>query len=91
MLLSLLLVSPGNDETLCPSLTTLAEESATLRTVRCGGPELALTSAWQLALALGGSPRIETITDRKVRVQISLPLLATSSLISENETVQISV
>ena len=91
MRLSLVLVSPYSDETLCLRLTTLTEESATLRTVRCAGPELALTSAWQLALALGGSPSIETMADRKVRVQISLPLLATPSLISENETGQGSV
>jgi len=52
---------------------------------------LALAAAWQLALALGGSPFIETTADRKVRVQISLPLLATSSLFSENETGQASV
>jgi len=38
-----------------------------------------------LALALGGNPFIETTADRKLRVQISLPLLATSSLVSKNE------
>jgi hypothetical protein len=91
MLLSLLLSSTYSDETLRLRLTTLTEASATLRTVRCGGAELALAAAWQLALALGGSPFIETTADRKVRVQISLPLLATSSLFSENETGQASV
>jgi hypothetical protein len=39
-----------------------------------------------LALAMGGSPSIETTTDRKVRVQVSLPLQATSSLSPQSET-----
>ena len=77
MLLSLLLIPSEGDETLCGRLIRLAQESATLQTLRSKGPELALASAWQLALALGGSPFIETTADRKVRVQISLPLLAT--------------
>ena len=81
MLLSLLLASGERDEALCRRLTTLAQESTTLQTVRWEGPELSLASAWQLALALGGSPFIETTADRKLRVQISLPLMATSSLV----------
>jgi len=91
MLLSLLLSSTYSDETLCLRLKTLAEASATLRTVRCGGPELALTAAWQLALAMGGRPFIETTADRNVRVQISLPLRATSSLFSKHESGRASV
>jgi len=76
MLLSLLLSSTHSAETLCLRLTTLTQASATLRTSRSGGPELTLAAAWQLALALGGNPSIEATADRKVRVQISLPLLA---------------
>jgi len=90
LLLSLLLSSSGSEENLRLRLTSLTEASATLRTLRCGGPELALASAWQLALALGGSPSIEITTDRKVRVAISLPLQATSPC-SENKTWQASV
>jgi chromosome segregation ATPase len=75
-----LLVSPtGDDGTMCVRLTTLTETSATLRTLRCGGPELELTSAWQLALAMGGVPSIEAVTDGKVLVQIALPLEATAT------------
>ena len=74
MLLSLLLIPSEGDETLCGRLIRLAQESATLQTLRCEGPELALASAWQLALALEGTPTIETTEDRKLRVQISLPL-----------------
>jgi chromosome segregation ATPase len=85
MLLSLLLSSTDNAEALCLRLRNITEASATLRAVRCGGPELALSSAWQLALALGGIPSIETTADGKVRVQISLPLPGNSSL-SGNET-----
>jgi DNA-binding response OmpR family regulator len=91
LLLSLLLSSSGSEENLRLRLTSLTEASATLRIVRCGGPELALASAWQLALALGGSPSIEITKDRQVRVAISLPLQATSSLCSENKTRQASV
>jgi hypothetical protein len=91
MLLSLLL-SPTNDhETLCRRLTALTEASTTLRTRPHEGPELALAAAWQLALALGGSPSIETDADRKVRVQISLPLMATSPFLSESKIAHASV
>jgi hypothetical protein len=86
LLLSLLLSPTCSPETLCLRLITLTEASATLRTVRCGGPELALAAVWQLALALGGRPFIEATVDQKVRVRISLPLMVASSLCSENET-----
>jgi hypothetical protein len=83
------LVSPRPiDATLCLRLTNLAKQSATLRAVRHGGQKLALSAAWQLALALGGNPSIETTDDRRVRVQISLPLPATPSLVSGIETGQ---
>jgi hypothetical protein len=91
MLLSLLLSSTSSAEALCFRLTTLNEASATLRTLRSGGPELALASAWQLALALGGRTFIEATADQKVCVRILLPLLVTSSIFSENETGQASV
>jgi hypothetical protein len=86
MLLSYLVSPINGDENLCQRLTRLAEASAALQTERLAGPELALKSAWQLARALSGGPCIESTTDRKVRVLISLPLLATSPTADENET-----
>ncbi len=83
MFLSFLLCPTHGDETLCRRLTTLTEASAALRTGRRGGPKLALSAAWPLTLALGGSPSIETTTDRKVRVQISLPLTAHTAFDSQ--------
>jgi hypothetical protein len=56
----------------CLRLTRLAEASATFQTLQGGGAELALTSAWQLALALGGRPTVATGPDQKVHVQITL-------------------
>jgi hypothetical protein len=80
-----LLVSPtGDDGTMCVRLTTITETSATLRTLRCGGPELELTSAWQLALAMGGVPSIEAVTDGKVLLQIALPLESVSTSASRS-------
>jgi hypothetical protein len=67
------LTSTVTDESLYHRLATLVEGSPTLRRVPDHGAELALTSAWQLALALGGSPSIERTSDRKARLQISLP------------------
>ena len=87
MLLSFFISSTDSDETLCRRLTTLTEASASLRTVRREGPELVLTAAWQLALALGGSPSIEKTANQKVLVRISLPLLAASSPFAGNGTV----
>ena len=76
MMLSFLLSSTHGDETLSHRLLKLTAASTSLQTERCEGPELALKSAWQLALALGGSPSIERTADQKVRLQISLPLVA---------------
>jgi hypothetical protein len=67
------LTSASNDESLYHRLTTLVEASPTLRIIPGHGTELALTSACQLALALGGSPSIETTSDQKVRLRIALP------------------
>jgi len=55
-------------------LTNLTEASSALRMTRTEGPETALGSAWQLAMALGGSPTIEDAGDRKVRVKVLLSL-----------------
>jgi hypothetical protein len=85
MLLSLEVSPADGDETLRQRLTTLTEGSASFGTARSAGPELTLMSAWQLALALGGSPSVETTADRKVRVQVSLPLRAASLPSLENE------
>jgi hypothetical protein len=91
MLLSLLLSSVCGDQTLCVRLTTLTEGSATLPTALYNGAELALTSAWQLASAMGERPSIETTTDQKVRVQVLLPLVAALSPLSENGTGRASI
>ncbi len=78
-------VSPASgDETLLTRLAAVTEKSATLGSLRCGRPELELATAWQLALALGGAPRIESGPDRKLRVQISLPLTTAGSHGCEN-------
>jgi hypothetical protein len=90
MRLSLLLSATGGNGTLCHRLTSLVESSPTLRTVPHEGPELALTAAWQLAMALGGRPVIDTGTERGVRLQISLPLQTAASLFSKDEPRQAS-
>jgi chromosome segregation ATPase len=87
MLMALVLSSTCNAETLCLRLRTITAASAKLSTPRCSGPELALSSAWQLALAMGGSPAIEAAADRKVRVQISIPLAEPLALLARPETV----
>jgi chromosome segregation ATPase len=84
LLVSVLLTSTDDAEALCLRLGTLTEASAYLRAARSGGPELALTSAWQLALAMGADPSIET-TYGKVGVKVSLPLETSSSIASEGE------
>ena len=77
MLLSFLLPSTNHsDENLGVRLCSLTDGSAPLRALRRGGAELALSSAWELTLALGGSPAIKTTADQMVDVQIALPLLA---------------
>ena len=83
ILFSFLLSSPCSEETLYLRLRTITEASAALRVVQHGGPELALSAAWQLALALGGSPLIERTANQKVHVQVSLPLQVTSSSFTE--------
>jgi hypothetical protein len=77
MLLSFLVSSAQSAESLCGRLRSLADASAALQSVAQGG--LALSSAWQLAVALGGSPSVEAIADRNVRVSISLPILQSNS------------
>jgi hypothetical protein len=72
MVLSFVILTNSNDEKLGVRLTRLTEQCRTLQPL---GAELTLTSAWQLALALGGRPRIETIADKTVGVSIALPLL----------------
>jgi hypothetical protein len=79
MLLSFLVSSAQSAENLCERLRSLADASAALQSVAQSGPELALSSAWQLAVALGGSPSVEAIADRNVRVSISLPILQSNS------------
>jgi hypothetical protein len=45
-----------------------------MRALQCGKPELTLAAAWQLALAMGGTPSIELTADRKLHLLLSLPL-----------------
>jgi hypothetical protein len=85
LLLSVLVASTHNAEALCHRLGTLTEASVSLQAAQFGEPELALTSAWQLALAMRGNPSIETTKDQKVCVKISLPLDTSSTRASENE------
>jgi hypothetical protein len=74
--------STEDDQTLTKRLASITDASAALGAIQHGESELTLTSAWQLALAMGGNPVIEKTADRKVRVQVSLPLQA--HLLSEN-------
>jgi hypothetical protein len=85
MLLSFLLSSPESAGSLSLRLRTLTESSAKPRFEQSGATEVTIRSAWQLALALGGSPTIETTLDGKLHVQISLPLPAVSSTESDIE------
>jgi hypothetical protein len=55
-------------------LATVTDASGKIQTAERTGPELALASAWQLALAMDAQRSIETAADNKVRVQISLPV-----------------
>ena len=84
LLVSVLLASADDAEALCLRLRTLTDASASLRAARCGESELALASAWQLALALGGDPSIETM-DGKVHLKISLPLETSSTVVFQGE------
>jgi len=84
MLLSFLLSTTQNADTLCLRLAALTEAASTFRMTRREGPELALASAWQLSMALGGNPSIETAPEQKVCVKISLPLLTGAPLLSKN-------
>jgi hypothetical protein len=77
MLLSFMVPSTNNgngDGNLGARLATLIDEAASLKTIKCGGSELALMSAGQLATALGGTPAVETVADGRVGVKIALPL-----------------
>jgi hypothetical protein len=74
LLLSFLLAPTQNGEAVRLRLKTIAEASASIPTTRCGGPELALKAAWQLAVAMGANPSIETEADGKVNVRILLPV-----------------
>src|SRR6185436_16704852 len=80
------LLSTCRDESLSSRLTKLTEGFATVRAAQCNGSEFVLASAWQLALALGAHPSIETMPERKVHLEISLPICTSSSLFSENRS-----
>jgi cell division protein FtsL len=73
------LLSPTNssEENACARLSAIVENSASFEALRCRGSELALTSACQLALALGGSPSFETTSVGETRVSLALPLSRT--------------
>jgi hypothetical protein len=86
MRLSFLLSSTCEDPSLNLRLTKLIESFAAPQSTQCNGSELVLMSAWQLALALGASPSLETMPERKVNLEISLPLRTSSFFYSENRT-----
>jgi hypothetical protein len=64
----------ANDDALTLRLKNIAEASGSIPTTRCAAPELTLKAGWQLAVAMGATPSIDTVADGKVRVQVCLPL-----------------
>jgi len=86
LLLELLLASTVADEAMGLRLAGLTAASGKLRTGGSGESELALAAAWQLALALGGRPSIETTTNGEVRIEILVSLGATAPLLSARES-----
>jgi chromosome segregation ATPase len=79
MLISFLL-SSENDNDLAARLTALTDGADCRPRLHSSDSELRLTSAWQLALALGADPCIATLPEHGVTVLISIPLDTTSSL-----------
>jgi hypothetical protein len=77
MHLSLLLSATNNDGNLFLGLRVLAEKSTTLGVMQGSESELAFASAWQLALALGGDPVIESTADEAILLRVSIPLEVT--------------
>jgi hypothetical protein len=86
MRLQLTLSPVSGDGSPWTRVATITAASAKLRTVGSRESELALASAWQLALALGANPSLETAADGKLLISIVLPLVANSLLHSSNET-----
>jgi hypothetical protein len=86
MNLSLLASSPNGDETGLSRLTALAEESALLQKTQSEESDAAFKAAWQLAYALGAKRSIEKTTEGKLRVHISLPLIASSAPVLNKKT-----
>jgi hypothetical protein len=83
MLVSFVLCAKTDAETLCLRLRTLGEASSKLRTLNCGEPELAFSSVWQLAVALGASPTIKVTADGKLQIEMALPLPNMSSICAQ--------
>jgi len=73
LLLSLLISPTENDEALHSRLIELAA-TPMFQAGRRAEAELEFRTAWQLASAMGGSPALETTEERKVLLQIRLPL-----------------
>jgi hypothetical protein len=69
MSLALRLRSRASGESMLLRLTTVASASAKLRFARLTASELVLSSAWQLALALGGRPFIDSPEPERFRLK----------------------
>ncbi|MGO8931270.1 MAG: response regulator [Limisphaerales bacterium] len=59
---------------LCERLTTITTASETLRSPQAGEGETGLAVCWQLAHALGGTARVEPVSDKEVRLLVVLPV-----------------
>jgi hypothetical protein len=79
MHLELVLSSTSGTDSMHALVTAATTASSRLLPMDSEGPELALAAAWQLALALGARPVLETTAEGKLRVQLSVPLVVTST------------
>jgi hypothetical protein len=82
LMISYLLASDSADA-LSVKLQRLVDTRDSSEASSCADAVVALKAGWQLAFALGGVPSIQATEDRKVRVQISLPL--TTAAVSSSE------
>jgi hypothetical protein len=83
MLLAFEFTPTDTSEVVALRLKAIADDSGSAPTSRCGGGELALKSAWQLALAIGASPSIEA-GEGKARVRVPVPLSEATGLSEQN-------
>jgi myosin heavy subunit len=86
MLLQLLLSSNDSDENMVRRLTAIVAASGKLRVAGSVESELAVASAWQLSLAMGGRHTIETTATGELNVHICLPLGSIAPLLSVRQS-----